>query len=260
MRFVLYGLSLAALLCLAGCPATAPVTRALPKPAAVSEVLNKLKDELNVFLSAPYGASTEKGSCRQHPNLPLRLIPVAASVTLLGISTSVDNLSAGLAVPYGALQLDPAGGGSFQRGSSLTMEIPLAIQGVDRKKLKPVPPKDKHQLGDALIHFRDEIMKVDHDRQPCLVFQGDGKNNFKVSLKFDTVNQGTAGLGLQLAMFKLSDKIDTTSEAHQTLDVELVLVEGESTVGNTLFDFRSNEKSKVDPRILKDLPGATHLK
>ena len=227
---------MAATLTLAGCH-TMP-TRQPPELAQVSDVLNELKDELNYFIATPPTVTPNLGACFPSPG-KMDLTPLSATVTLKALASSENDPSVGLLVPIGAFALDPSYSGAYSTSRAQTVVIPLAIPNVEIKR-----PIDKglHPLGSALAAFRDQILKVDHSRTPCLQY-GD-KAHFKLSIAFDAVRKSTGGIGLQLVVFKISDKETVTSEAHQTLDIELGLTPGGSFLLRDIVPFKFDSAPK----------------
>jgi len=229
MRFGTTAL-IAATLAVSGCH-TMP-TRSPPELAQISDVLNELKDELNYFIATPPTVTPNLGACFPSPG-KMDLTPLSATVTLKAVAGAENDPSVGLLVPIGAFALDPSYSGAYSTSRTQTVVIPLAIPNVEVKR--PIE-KGNHPLGSALAAFRDQILKVDHARTPCLQY-GD-KAHFKLSIAFDAVKKSTGGIGLQLVVFKISDKETVTSEAHQTLDIELGLTPGGSLLFREILPFQ----------------------
>lgn len=209
--------SLAVLAVLAGCASPAP---AGGKPVAVSAVLNQLKDELNAFASSARGAVPNTGACYDGAQ-PMDLVPIAATVTLKAAAQSTSEASVGLSAPLGVLSIDPSLAASSSNKRTQTIVVPLAVPKTSTRQAVADGP---HALADALSSFRDEILRVDHSKTPCLRQLSDGGPPFAVSLAFDVVRTATGGLSLTLLAFKIGDKQGLGSETQQTLEVQLALV------------------------------------
>jgi hypothetical protein len=190
--------------------------------APVSDVINAVKGDLNAYLATPPKVVPAKGTCYSGTgNVPLNLVPTKAAATLKTIASKKAEASVGLADPIGVIKLDPSYSGALSDSRTQTITILLDVS----PSVKPQEiGKGAHPLGDALGHFRDELLKVDHTKTPCLKY-GD-KSTLKLSLAFDIVSTRTGGFALQLATVKVGDKETLANEAHQILEVEMELVGG----------------------------------
>ena len=198
-------------------------TRPPPELAPVSVVLDQLKDELNAFIATEPTVRPNVGACYDGKK-PMNLVPLNATVTLKAVVGSENDPTFGLIAPIGGVALDPSYSGAYSRSQTQTIVIPLSIPDSTTAQ-RPVAP-GPHPLGSALAKFRDEILKIDHARTPCLQYNSKAKANFKLTVVFDAVRKSTGGIALQLVVFKIGDKETKTSESHQTLDIELGLTPG----------------------------------
>jgi len=200
----------------------------------VTQVIDLVRDDLAVYLATDPVQPASEGVCYKKAigSQPMDLKPVNITVTLKAVSTREKDPTAGVKDPLGFLAFDPNYSGSYSNSRTQTITIPLAIPDVPDKSKLDKPAPGEHPVADALIKFRKGILGVNHNKLPCLKFTDDGKSNFTVSLAFDVVNVGTAGIGLQLVFIKIGEKEVNTNEAHQTLDIELALVGSKTT---TLF-------------------------
>jgi hypothetical protein len=193
-----------------------------PELVPVSDTINLIKDELNEFYSTKPTVKPNKGVCYTG-NEPYVLAPKKVSVTLKTVTTRGNEPSAGISAPIGVIKFDPSYSGSYSNGRTQTLQIPLEI---GPRTEGDMATHGDHVLAKAISAFRDELLKVDHTKTPCLKFI-DEKNPFKLSLAFDVVNKTTGGFGFQLAVVKVSDQLTAIDEAHQTLDIEFVLDPGQ---------------------------------
>jgi hypothetical protein len=203
---------------LAGCasaPGAGPGTEQLVK---ISTVLNMVKDELNVYMGTPSMVTPNTGACLA-AGARMDLLPTKVTVVLKAVSGQSNEAGGGVAAPLGVLSIDPSVSLAYSSSRTQTFTIPLVVPAPVRVQAVTA---GSHPLADALISFRDEILRVDHAKTPCLKY-AEKNGNFTLNLAFDVVKQGTAGLSLQLAVFKVSDKQTVTAEAHQSLEVEMAL-------------------------------------
>ena len=219
----------AALIC-AACGLTAcdtTPTRSPPELTPVSVVIDQMKDELNAFIATDPTVKPNLGACYDGKK-PMNLVPLNATVTLKAIVGSENDPTFGLIAPIGGIALDPSYSGAYSASQTQTIVIPLSIPDFSTAQ-RPVAP-GAHPLGSALAKFRDEILKIDHAKTPCLQYKSGDKANFKLSVVFDAVRKSTGGIALQLVAFKIGDKETKTSGSHQTLDIELGLTPGGSVL------------------------------
>jgi hypothetical protein len=237
----------ATLLC-AACGLTAcntMPTRQPPELTHVSVVIDQLKDELNAFIATDPTVQPNLGACYDGKK-PMNLVPLNATVTLKAVVGSENDPTFGLIAPIGGVALDPSYSGAYSTSQTQTIVIPLSIPD-SSKAQKPIAP-GAHPLGSALAKFRDEILKIDHDKTPCLQYKSGDKANFKLSVVFDAVRKSTGGIALQLVVFKIGDKQTKTSESHQILDIELGLTPG----GDVLLE--DIQPAGRIPKIFESLP------
>ena len=198
-------------------------TRPPPELASISAVVDQLKDELNAFIATDPTVKPDKGAC-YNGEKPMNLVPLNATVTLKAVVGSEKDPTFGLIAPIGGVALDPSFSGAYSSSQTQTIVIPLSIP--DSATAQRPIATGAHPLGSALAKFRDEILKIDHKKTPCLQYKSGDKGNFKLSVVFDAVRKSTGGIALQLVVFKVGDKETQTSESHQTLDIELGLTPG----------------------------------
>lgn len=217
MRRIRFAVILLASISVLGCASLSKDTSP-PKLVPVSEVLNTVKDELNAYLATPPKAQAKTGVCGgKDGEVAIKVVPAKVTVTLRTVSAHQSEPSAGLTVPIGVLSLDPSfsGGYSQTRTQALVLSLDIAPKGKPQKVAL-----GEHPIANAIAEFRDELIKVDHDKTPCF----EPKELVKLTVAFDVVNKSTGGFTLKLVVFKLGDKETMTDEAHQTLDVYFSLV------------------------------------
>lgn len=189
---------------------------------SVTSVLNRVKDELNAYLVESKNSPMvqENGVCTKG-QAAIELKPEKVTLTLQTVAGILKEPTAGLASPLGVLSFEPSYSGSYSSSRTQTLVIPLNI---DIRKTQEIPP-GKHPLAAAILHFRNQLLAVNHNKTPCLQYSK--KANFKLSLAFDLVNKTTGGFSFELAGFKLGNKRTAKNEAHQTLVIEFSLSGGE---------------------------------
>ena len=197
------------------------------KNPTVSEVINQLKDELNAYMASQPKATPNKGICYPN-NKDMNLIPTKVTVTLQAVAGQENDPSAGLTIPIGNIKSWSSFSGSYSQQKTQTLTIPLNIPVEYLKKPQPVA-SGAHPIADAIAQFRDEIIRVDHKKVPCL--QADNKNPLKLSLIFDVSDKTTVGGGVTIVVFNVGDKEVLTGETHQTLDIEFALPQGTLLMG-----------------------------
>ena len=201
------------LLAIAGCD------RALrtPETVPIAEVINKVKDEVLVFYQSPIKVARpapDDAVCKKDGNNTVVLTPKNVKLTLKTVATKANDATAGLKAPLGVLSIDPSYAGSYSKSNAQAMEFTLAMSEND--KVKPVPEiaLDQHPLYAAARSMAQGLVDADHSKLPCLT-----PNGTKVTLNFDVVRKATGGVGIQLVIFKLGDKVTLTDEFHQTLEL-----------------------------------------
>jgi hypothetical protein len=185
----------------------------------LSSVLDSLKDELTAFAQMKPIPTPLGGTCTSKDGRSLDLVPKKAKVVLKTIAAHQHDMSLGLAAPIGVVKFDPSASGSHSRTQSQTLEVALDVNNIDAGRTLP----SKHYpIGAAIASFRDELLKVDHGKTPCLAY-GD-KSVIKLTLAFDVVKKSTGGFGLELVVFKVSNKETLSNTAAQTIDIDFELV------------------------------------
>lgn len=206
---------LGVVLSLAACE-TWPQKTSIPAQVPVSDVLNAVKDELNAFLAAkPTVASKGKLCAGRDGQQIVSVVPDTIKLTLKTVAANENAPSAGLGSPLGVLSFDPSYTGSYSKSNSQSLELNLKVP--TGSPTQPVAPGD-HALAKTIAGLRDELLKVDHDKSPCL-----NPSELKATVYFDVVNKTTGGVALKVAVFKLGDKITATDEYHQTLEIHFAM-------------------------------------
>lgn len=196
------------------------------KIASVSEVLNLVKDELNIYLASSPQDSPKPGYCYEG-QIPMTLVPVNVTATLKTVATRTNEPSIGLSAPVGVVSFDPSFTGSYGASKAQTIQVALNVAPDEPKgnvKTLRSPTSlanGEHELAIAIMKLRDEVLRVDHDRTPCLAF-GE-KSSFKLTLGFNVTNKSTGGFALKLLTFKVGDKYTVANDYSQTLDLEFKL-------------------------------------
>lgn len=184
----------------------------------LSEVLNAVKDELSSYMLSSSTVTPGRGRCFDPKGKPMWLAPTKATVVLKVVDAKQNEGSIGLTAPVGVVKFDPGVGASISESATQTLTIPLNV--VAGQATRP-PASGDYPIAAALGRLRDELLKVDHDRTPCLKFEE--KSPIKLNLSFEVVKKGSAGFSLNLLVFKVSDKLTTSSATTQTLELELAL-------------------------------------
>lgn len=215
-RVLMIGVVLGVSVALVACH-TPPLRRPV-ESVPLSDVLNAVKDELSAYMTSPVTAKPGAGRCFDPKGKPLGLLPTKATVALKVVDIKQAEGSVGLTAPIGVVKFDPSVGASVSETATQTLVVPLNVVSGQQVR-KPAP--GEYQIADALGRLRDELLKVDHDRTPCLKF--DEKSPIKLSISFEVSKKGTAGFSLNLLVLKVSDKVNSSSATTQTLDLELAL-------------------------------------
>jgi hypothetical protein len=203
-----------------GCCGMSLVRPDTSKNPTVSQVIDQLKDELNAYMARQPNAIPNEGICYSGKK-PMNLIPSKVTVTLQAVTGQENDPSAGLTIPIGNISLGPSFSGSYSQQKTQALTIPLNIPVEYLKKPQPVAP-GAHPIADAIAQFRDEIIRVDHKKVPCL--QADNKNPLKLSLIFDVSDKTTVGGNVTLVVFNVGDQEILTGQTHQQLDIEFSIV------------------------------------
>lgn len=190
------------------------------KIVTVSEVLNEVKGELNAYLASEPQVKPNIGVCYDGKS-PMNLTPNKITLSLKTVAAQQNEPNAGLTNPIGVLSFDPLYSASYLQSRAQTLQVSLNVPKTNG--IQSVSLGD-HPIASAIAQFRDELLKIDHDKTPCLQYSEKEKNSLKLSLAFDVVNKSTGGFSLKLVPFKFSNKETITDEAHQVLDIEFSLV------------------------------------
>jgi len=189
--------------------------------APVSEVLNAVKDELNAYLATKPSVPITRGICNRENagNNDVDLVPTAVTLTLQTATAQTSSPGVGLLAPIGVISLDPSYSGAYSRSRTQTLQVPLKVDAT--KKPQPVTPGE-HPIAKAIAEFRDELLKVNHDKTPCL----SAEQEIILTIAFDVVNKSTGGFTLKLALLSLGDKETLNEEAHQKLEMKFQFAGG----------------------------------
>ncbi|HOW57798.1 MAG TPA: hypothetical protein PKZ12_07330 [Smithellaceae bacterium] len=189
--------------------------------APVSEVLNAVKDELNAYLATKPSVPITKGICNRENagNNNVDLVPTAVTLTLQTATAQTSSPSVGLLAPIGVISFDPSYSGAYSRSRTQTLQVPLKVDATT--KPQPVTPGE-HPIAKAIAEFRDELLKVNHDKTPCL----SAEQEIILTIAFDVVNKSTGGFALKLAFLSIGDKETLNEEAHQKLEMKFKFAGG----------------------------------
>lgn len=225
------GCSLLSVALLAGCCSIPDPKQVSSVP--VSDVLNAVKDELAYYRATKPTVTPRTGACYNQDGKAkaLELVPLKATVSLNTVAKEQSSKDLRLAEPLGVVTFDPSFAGTYSQTRTQVLQISLDPQVTD-KNSAALDPAGKYPIGQALAVLRDELLKVDHDRQPCLAY-GD-KSVIKLTVTFDVVSQSTGGFGLKLVAFKVGTSETTTAQASQSLEVLLALAGGQGMLGDDL--------------------------
>jgi hypothetical protein len=153
------------------------------------------------------------------------LQPKAVKVTLKTVATKELDPQIGLTSPIGVIAIDPNYSGAYSKASSSSLEIDLGFPKPKQRDIAPLPATapelDKHPLAQAIIAFAEELLNVDHTKQPCLQ-----PTDLKAVITFDVVNKSTTGIGVTILVFKIGEKATVTDEGHQTMELDYDLSGG----------------------------------
>jgi len=199
----------------------------------VSAVLNALKDELRYFITEKPNVIPAEGACYKAGTSAgsLNLVPVKASVNLKTVAKQQSSKNLALAEPFGVVAFEPSFSGAYSQTRTQNLQITLDPQLVDPTNLQK-PTGQEYRIGAALVALRDELLKADHDKQPCLAYEEGSV--IKLTVGFDVVKESSDGFGLKLVVFKVGAKETETAQTIQTLDLELALVGGQNKLAPPL--------------------------
>lgn len=198
----------------AGCVCT-PINKPEASIVSVSTVLDMVKDELNAYQNTTPVTELQKSTCNPDGN-SMTINSKEVIVTLQTVALHKSEPSAGLAAPIGVVSFDPSYSGSYSKKKTQIIVIPLTV---DRSQ--PVQPikSGEHPIASAIAKFRDELLKVNHNKTPCLSKSKD----MTLTLSFDVVNQSTGVMALKIVPYKLGDKETIGEELHQTIQLTFEL-------------------------------------
>lgn len=193
-------------------------TKSDMKLIPVSDVLNAVKDELNAYLSTKPTIPAKKGVCNGGNTAQIDLVPSEVKLTLQTVAAQTSEPSVGLTVPIGVISVGPSYSGAYSRSRTQILQVPLKVDL--SKKPQAVAPGD-HPIAKAISEFRDELLKVDHDKTPCF----SSSEDMMLTIAFDVINKSAGGFTLKLAFVNLGDKETFSDEAHQKLEMKFKLID-----------------------------------
>jgi hypothetical protein len=220
MSWKLFGLLSVSMLALSACCAVRPKA---PEAASVAEVINRVKDELEVLDKTPTKLTqhTSAGAvCKDAKgNNVVVIVPEAAKLTLKTVAVRENDPTLGLLAPLGVLAIDPAYNGAYSVGQTQSLELDFKpIFNPTDVTPGPAPDPKEHPLAAAIVAMAQGLLSADHTKTPCLT-----PTEFKTVLTFDVVNKTTVGGTVNLYVFKIGDKETFTNENHQTLEFDFKL-------------------------------------
>lgn len=186
-----------------------------PDIAPIHTVIDLVKDELNVYATSDRATSQAGHKCSGI----VKIKPSKVTLTLKLSTNQKRDISGGLADPVGVIKLDPSIGTASEYANTTEISIPLDVVQDDSLKAQHVNKPGQHPIADAISNIRDELIKADHEKLPCL--KVNKSDPIKVSVAFDVVKATGGGVELQLVVIKIGNKVTTTQEYHQKLDFEL---------------------------------------
>lgn len=221
--------------CLLACAESACCTlrTSTPPVTPMSTVINQVKDELNYLkgniptldMPAPAGSLCKNLDGRN----TVKITPTVAKLTLKTVKTKENDPSLGLVNPIGVLSINPAYSGAYSKSQSQNVELDLGFPPDPPGGKAPNTPSSgtdaDHPIATTVIAAAKELLNVDHSKTPCVIPQ-----SLNVLITFDVVNKSTGGTTINLWVFQLGDKISTTNETHQNLEVDFDL-SGSSPMG-----------------------------
>lgn len=229
MKRVAWGIAIALLPFLSGC-CQAPTKT--PGTAPVSKVIDGVKDELRAFYETPVKlvqAAPASAACKNAEGQNVvQIKPTHITLTLKTVSTAEHDPTVGLVSPLGVLKFDPSYTGAYSRSNAQALQIDLEPPQAPRSTTPTLAADvteikaSDHPLYAAVVSMAQELLKVDHTKTPCVT-----PTTIKSFVYFDVVDKGSAGIALEIVGFKIGDKVVSTDEFHQTLEVDFSL-EGSS--------------------------------
>lgn len=200
---------------------------AAPKPpptASVADVINRVKEELDILNQAPnklVRKSPPGALCTDaNGDNVVFLQPTKEVLTLKTVAVNENDPSLGLAIPLHVLSIDPSYSGAYSMGQTQSLEVDFeAPQSTSAAKARElVPDPKKNPLAAAVMAMALGLLETDHTKKPCLKPTG-----LKAVLTFDVVNKTTVGADIDIYVFKMGDKEVVSNEAHQTLEFDFTL-------------------------------------
>lgn len=211
---------------LCGCCPAASVKPIVAQPptetVALTDVLNKVKDELNAYQNLQEKeAAPTKGVCYDNKEA-MTLNAQHVVVTLKTVVTRENDGNGGSANAIGILKINPSV--EYDAAEGRTQTITIAFD-VAKTPPQPMAPGD-HDLANAIVAIRNGIASVNHDKSPCIDFGSEmdqiKKPPIQLSVQFEVKRDATATLGFNLVVLKLSDKEKLSSDYLQTIAIDLV--------------------------------------
>jgi hypothetical protein len=220
MPWKVFSLLTASMLALSGCCAVRPKP---PEAASVAEVINRVKDELEVLEKTPSKltqAAPTSAVCKDaNGNNVVVIVPDAAKLTLKTVAVRENDPTLGLLAPLGVLAIDPAYNGAYSVGQTQSLELDFKPVFAPKEATPgPAPDPKDHPLAAAIVAMAQGLLNADHTKTPCLK-----PTDLKTVLTFDVVNKTTVGGTVNLYVFKIGDKETFTNENHQTLEFDFKL-------------------------------------
>ena len=210
---------------------TAPPKRQALNTAAIAAVQGEIKRQVGVYMRNAAGHTAgdpkEFWCGTGHIDFDISQIKAELTTTL----ETITNTSAGLKIPWGAVEIDPSGS---VKGDATNTEVldynlwPMA----DQKALMAAPVKDEKPapIADVIISLRDALInsakKTAPGPQPCFTDYDPGKpaadagNTFKLGLSF--VSDKTGGLEIKVWILDLTNTAEWKSTTGNTLTVSFV--------------------------------------
>jgi len=193
-----------------------------PAAASVAEVINRVKDELEVLDKTPTKltqAAPAGAVCKDAKgNNVVVIVPDAAKLTLKTVAVRENDPTLGLVAPLGVLAIDPGYNGAYSVGQTQSLELDFKPVFKPATEPGPAPDPKEHPLAASIVAMAQGLLNADHTKTPCLT-----PTDFKTVLTFDVVNKTTVGGTVNLYVFKVGDKETFTNENHQTLEFDFKL-------------------------------------
>jgi hypothetical protein len=217
---------------LAACQ-TAPPKRQALDTAAIAAVQGEIKRQVGVFMREaakhPAGESKDFWCGTGHIDFDISQVKAELTTTL----ETIKNTSAGLKIPWGAVEIDPSGSVKGDATNTevldynlwpLEMERQTALMGSGVLDQKPAP------IADVILALRDALInsakKTAPGPQPCFTDYdpakpgSDAGNTFKLGLSF--VSDKTGGLEIKVWILDLTNTAEWKSTTGNTLTVSFV--------------------------------------